>query len=449
MNYAKIFYKITIHLLRGSSTWSLLHCRSWIGSKRKEAKEGRQIFPRQWCVCTICLDNVPAKQESLRIQRNRGRWIINFIDDMSKIQKVLNLFVRNAETNFGRQSLSHHYVPVSTLEECVIKVVKENTEENDSQGNSRLERTRCNTPKYLRTSKFGRLCANTSVFKSVRACVVQTTTCTVIWGWHPQQWKQQSWQAKSHMEVVRFAGELHRCCDLHASVRWHWVRGHSRDLGNDLADALAKGWSSGSSVICGKYAHHVIWKPWFACVRVVCFFFLLLCCSLSSPRFCSCMCDPRAFVVYGLQVSPLFSAVGVASPSRQILGMLCTTFRRAPHGKACLCLHPKNVLSRWRAVSCGVPCPDSRVGKTFLSIFCDDSGESWRCGTTDLFSCPFTMSKRWWITAMWLIWHPSFLLVTVWHERSLALSRIVLFLVLASTRKVMLRETESNLQTWN
>ena len=149
MNYAKIFYKITIHLLRGSSTWSLLHCRSWIGSKRKEAKEGRQIFPRQWCVCTICLDNVPAKQESLRIQRNRGRWIINFIDDMSKIQKVLNLFVRNAETNFGRQSLSHHYVPVSTLEECVIKVVKENTEENDSQGNSRLERTRCNTPKYF------------------------------------------------------------------------------------------------------------------------------------------------------------------------------------------------------------------------------------------------------------------------------------------------------------
>ena len=120
------------------------------------------------------------------------------------------------------------------------------------------------------------------------------------------------------------------------------------------------------------------------CARRLFLFFVRLCCSLSSPRFCSCMCDPRAFVVYVLQVSPLFSAVGVASPSRQILGMLCTTFRRAPHGKACLCLHPKNVLSRWRAVSCGVPCPDSRVGKTFLSIFCDDSGESWRCGTTDV-----------------------------------------------------------------
>ena len=51
---------------------------------------------------------------------------------------------------------------------------------------------------------------------------------------------QQSWQAKSHLEVVRFAGELHRCCDLHAKVYWHWVRSHSRDLGNEAADALAK-----------------------------------------------------------------------------------------------------------------------------------------------------------------------------------------------------------------
>ena len=26
---------------------------------------------------------------------------------------------------------------------------------------------------------------------------------------------EQSWQANSHLEVVRFAGELHRCHDLH------------------------------------------------------------------------------------------------------------------------------------------------------------------------------------------------------------------------------------------
>ena len=45
------------------------------------------------------------------------------IDDLSK---MLNVLVRNAEANFGRQCLSHHYVPVSTLEECVVKVDKEN-----------------------------------------------------------------------------------------------------------------------------------------------------------------------------------------------------------------------------------------------------------------------------------------------------------------------------------
>ena len=70
--------------------------------------------------------------------------------------KVLNLLVRNAETNFGRQSLSHHYVEVSSLEECIVKVAKENREEIYSQDNLRLERTRCNTPKYLRAHEFRR-----------------------------------------------------------------------------------------------------------------------------------------------------------------------------------------------------------------------------------------------------------------------------------------------------
>ena len=76
---------------------------------------------------------------------------------------------------------------------------------------------------------------------------------------------QLSWQAKSHLEVVRFAGELHRCCDLHAQVCWHWVRCHSRDLGNDAADALAKAGARGTGTT-GENADRVMWKPCF--VRV-------------------------------------------------------------------------------------------------------------------------------------------------------------------------------------
>ena len=51
---------------------------------------------------------------------------------------------------------------------------------------------------------------------------------------------QQSWQAKGHLEVVRVAGELHRCCDIHASIRWHWSEVTREMWGKDAADALAK-----------------------------------------------------------------------------------------------------------------------------------------------------------------------------------------------------------------
>ena len=49
---------------------------------------------------------------------------------------------------------------------------------------------------------------------------------------------QQSWQAKSHLKVVRFADERHGRCDLYAKVCWHWV---TREIWeNEAADALAK-----------------------------------------------------------------------------------------------------------------------------------------------------------------------------------------------------------------
>ena len=67
---------------------------------------------------------------------------------------------------------------------------------------------------------------------------------------------RQSWQAKSHLEVVRFAGELHRRCDLHAKVCRHWVRGHSRDLGNEAADSC-QGLELGCSAVSLLHARAV------------------------------------------------------------------------------------------------------------------------------------------------------------------------------------------------
>ena len=95
-------------------------------------------------------------------------------------------------------------------------------------------------------------------------------------------------------------------------------------------------------------------------------------CSISSPRFCSWMCDHRAFVVYGLQVSPRFSALGAPSLCRRILGMLCATFCGSPQRSSWSCFFCEHVPSSWRIVSCGVPCSGSRVGKT--PVRCVDCG---------------------------------------------------------------------------
>ena len=56
---------------------------------------------------------------------------------------------------FG-QTASKPSLRTRVPEECVVKVVKEEGNEHHSQDNLRLERTRCNTPKYLRTQEFRR-----------------------------------------------------------------------------------------------------------------------------------------------------------------------------------------------------------------------------------------------------------------------------------------------------
>ena len=113
---------------------------------------------------------------------------------------------------------------------------------------------------------------------------------------------QQSWQAKSHLEVVRFAGELQRRCVLHAKGCWHWVRGHSRDLGNEAAHTLAK---AGAREAVAPLIRMLITSFGSHGSRVCAAPVVLGAgCSLSSPRYCSWDCDHRALVVYGLRVSP-------------------------------------------------------------------------------------------------------------------------------------------------
>ena len=83
--------------------------------------------------------------------------------------------------------------------------------------------------------------------------------------------------------------------------------------------------------------------------------------------FCSWMCDSRALVVYGSQGSALFSAA--AWRLRVGKSMACCGLRFDGHRVLLL-------------ESCFLWCPHSRVGKTPLSILCDDSGEFGRCAPT-------------------------------------------------------------------
>ena len=58
---------------------------------------------------------------------------------------------------------------------------------------------------------------------------------TWIHGWKRNGWKTADRKPVKNAELWR---ELERQAERHR-VRWHWVRGHSEDPGNERADALA------------------------------------------------------------------------------------------------------------------------------------------------------------------------------------------------------------------
>ena len=143
---------------------TLLQKLDWEQEKKSERSctedvhtgtERRQTFPLTWEVCNLFRQQCKRSRSSYRYKEIEEGKSSNSLAAWAKC-KVLNFLLPNAATNFGRQSLSHHHVPVSTLEESVVKVVKENGEDNCSQDNSRLEKTRCNTPKNLRAQEFRR-----------------------------------------------------------------------------------------------------------------------------------------------------------------------------------------------------------------------------------------------------------------------------------------------------
>ena len=56
-----------------------------------------------------------------------------------------------------------------------------------------------------------------------------------IHGWKRNGWKTADRKPVKNAELWR---ELERQAVRH-NVRWHWVKGHSKDAGNERADALA------------------------------------------------------------------------------------------------------------------------------------------------------------------------------------------------------------------
>ena len=89
-----------------------------------------------------------TKQKNVQISRSRGRWIIKFIEDSEQNAEYWILLSATQERILA-DSVCAIIVYQSMLKECVVKVANKSGNENCSQDNLCLERTRSNTPKCL------------------------------------------------------------------------------------------------------------------------------------------------------------------------------------------------------------------------------------------------------------------------------------------------------------
>jgi ribonuclease HI len=55
-----------------------------------------------------------------------------------------------------------------------------------------------------------------------------------------QNWKKNNWRtaAKKNVKNKELWQQLDKLTSYH-QVQWHWVKGHSGDIGNETADCLA------------------------------------------------------------------------------------------------------------------------------------------------------------------------------------------------------------------
>ena len=117
-------YNSTIHLFRGLSTRSLLYCRSWTGNSTggvHTRTEGRQTFPPQ--VYNLFRQQCQRSRSNYRYKEIEEGESSNSLTTWAKCD-VLKLLVRNAETNFGRQSPSHHLCQSLRWKNALYKLSK-------------------------------------------------------------------------------------------------------------------------------------------------------------------------------------------------------------------------------------------------------------------------------------------------------------------------------------
>ena len=130
---------------------------------------------------------------------------------------VLILLVSNAETNFGRQSLSHHYVPVSTRMRCK-SCQRRWKRELFAKDNLSLERTKSNTPKYMGLQ-------NSDVSSMPR----ETESNLKTWNFDPIPSESRNWPDESLQGQAAHTNELKTSqawCSAVTDASFHCWRVH-------------------------------------------------------------------------------------------------------------------------------------------------------------------------------------------------------------------------------